>query len=114
MAIQGIVKGYASPSDLGLNLILVGRGASYVLIADGRVAKSIDEDLDSALRAFDERSRVHCHDDWQAVSQITTDGVTGRSVVAGLVSSHLFSHQAGSSDDGDGAGEAFMQQRDRG
>ncbi len=114
MAIQGILKGYACPAEPEMNLVLVGRGSGYVLVVNGQVGGDMVEDLDAAFLAFEEKAATHCASDWQAVTGLAVDGLTGRSVVSGLNPSNLFVPVGGNSDDADERGGQFAHHRDRG
>lgn len=107
MAIQGIIKGFADPSDLGRNLILVGRGSGYVLLVDGQVRGDACEDLGAALEMFKQQA-VICRPWWVEVLGLETPGIgpskvseTGRRTVADVMP-----------DDGDG--DAQQTERNRG
>ncbi len=114
MAIQGILKGYACPAEPERNLVLVGRGPGYLLVVNGQVASDMAGDLNAAFLAFDEKAATHCASDWQAVTGLSVDGLTGRSVVSGLNPSNLYMPVGESSDGADERGGQFAQYRDRG
>jgi hypothetical protein len=80
MAIQGILCGFADPANLAANLILVGRGANYVLLVNGKPVQATD-DIAQARHAFRVASAKHCAPHWLSVSNMTTDGVNGHSTV---------------------------------
>lgn len=58
MAIQGIITGYACPSDHSAFLCLVGRGSGYVLVDTGS-SVPVGDDLDAAFGLFHDRMAAH-------------------------------------------------------
>lgn len=81
MAIQGIIRGFANPGDLAKNLVLVGRGAHYVLLVDGNPQAPAHLDLESAFTAFDAKAVDVCAPNWLEVGQLEGTNVDGQSKV---------------------------------
>lgn len=81
MAIQGIIRGFANPADLAKNLVLVGRGAHYVLLVDGNPQEPVHLDLESAFTAFDTKAIGVCAPNWLEVAQLESINVNGQSKV---------------------------------
>lgn len=82
MAIQGVIKGFADPADANAaNLLLLGQGSSYHVLASGVVVHST-EDFDEALGLFDERSAPLCQDHWLDVREVAIASVGGVKVLA--------------------------------
>jgi len=76
MAIQGIINGFADPQDTTKHVILIGRGAGYSLVVDGRQSGEQESTLDAALSAL----AKHCEDKpktWREVRGTSTSGETG-------------------------------------
>lgn len=75
MAIQGIIKGFANPSNLAENLILIGRNAEYVLIMDG-LPIQMEPDLEVAQNCFDaEAAKQSIPDSWKNIVGVSTSNL---------------------------------------
>lgn len=74
MTIQGIIKGFANPTNLQEHVLLVGRGTRYTLIEDGR-AKDASEDLDEGLCQINEAAKARCTPDWKQITGTSTDAM---------------------------------------
>lgn len=72
MAVQGIIKGYCDPVDYRSNLMLIGRGDSYVMLRHGQ-PQYLTIGLDIALTAFSQQAAKYCERQWIAITGITTD-----------------------------------------
>lgn len=83
MAIQGIIRGFANPGDLAKNVVLVGRGAQYVLLVDGNPQEPAHLDLEAACRAFDTKAVDNCAPNWLEVAELESTNVNGQSKVVG-------------------------------
>lgn len=75
MAIQGIIKGFANPSNMTENLILIGRNAEYVLIMDGLPIQT-ESDLEVAQNCFDaEATKQSIPDSWKNIVDVSTNNL---------------------------------------
>lgn len=75
MAIQGIIRGFANPANLAQNVVLVGRGAHYILLVDGRMRGEAHQHLDEASKAFDDEAQAYCTSDWVEVLVLASSNV---------------------------------------
>ena len=81
MAIQGIITGFADPTDHSRNLILVGRGDGYALVKNGRTLEPIYltltelKNLSLATMRFNILARRHVGADWLEVREVATDAM---------------------------------------
>lgn len=81
MAIQGIITGFADPTDHSRNLILVGRGDGYAIIKNGRIADLHNlklaelKNLSLATMRFNILARRHVSADWLEVREVATDAM---------------------------------------
>ncbi len=83
MAIQGIINGFAEPTDTKQHAILIGRGSGYSLVVNGFQSGEQEPNLEAGLSAL----AIACKDKprtWRAVRGTRTCGTTGELTVTEL------------------------------
>ncbi len=83
MAIQGIIQGFANPANTAKNVIMVGRGDSYIVLVDG-VPDQTCHGLHEAAPRFWEKAKALCGAHWLQVVEIRAHSVGLLSVVVKL------------------------------